>query len=171
MSERRVALIGSWPQRYIDDHRRWLEAHGPHGHGWAHKLSPDNRSLVEATIGAQGCVHFYAYMSLNNGGEGAVRYRVVLNDFAYHSPGVPFAHRHGDHGVAEPATVSLLLSVIGIEELAPARAISDFVTVGGKTLSLRAMRGLYVVDELEALPASPTAGTGAPTAAALVGTA
>ena len=121
MSERRVALIGSWPQRYIDDHRRWLEAHGPHGHGWAHKLSPDHRSLVEATIGAHGCVHFYAYMSLNNGGEGAVRYRVVLNDFAYHSPGVPFAHRHGDHGAAEPATVSLLLSVIGLEELARAR--------------------------------------------------
>ena len=171
MSERRVALIGSWPQRYIDDHRRWLEAHGPHGHGWAHKLSPDNRSLVEATIGAHGCVHFYAYLSLGNGGEGAVRYRVALNDFAYHAHGVPFAHRYGDHGAAEPTTVALILSVIAVEELVPTRAVTDFVTVAGKTLSRRAMRGLYVVDELDAAAASPAAGAPAQPAAALAGTA
>ena len=171
MSERRVALIGSWPQRFIDDHRRWLEKHGPHGHGWPHKLSPENRALVEAAIGAHGCVHFYAYMSLGNGGEGAVRYRLALNDFAYHSPGIPFAHRHGDHGDAEPTTASLILSVIAVEELVPARAVGDFVTVGGKTLSRRAMRGLYVVEELDATVTTALAVTGAPAAPALAGTA
>jgi hypothetical protein len=171
MSERRVALIGSWPQRYIDDHRRWLEVHGPHAHGWVHKLSPENRSLVEATIGAHGHVHFYAYMSLGNGGEGTVRYRLALNDFGYHSPGVPFAHRHGDHGAAEPITAALILSVIGVEELVPPRAVTDFVTVGGKLLSRRAMRGLYVIDEPGTSAASTRAVTDAPTAAALAGTA
>jgi hypothetical protein len=165
MSDRRVALIGSWPQRYIDDHRRWLEAHGPHAHGWTHKLSPDNRSLVEATIAAHGHVHFYAYLSLGNGGEGAVRYRLALNDFSYHSPGIPFAHRHGDHGVAEPTTAALILSVIAVEELAPARAVGDFVTVAGKTLSRRAMRGLYVVNEMAEPAAGPAVSRRAPAVA------
>ena len=70
MSIRRVALIGSWPQRYIDDHRRWLDQHGAHAHGWSNKLSPANRTLVETTIGAHGQVNFYAYMSLGQGGDG-----------------------------------------------------------------------------------------------------
>ena len=35
-----------------------------------------------------------------------------------------------------------------VEELPQARAIAEFTTVAGKTLSPRAMRGLYVVDEI-----------------------
>ena len=76
MDDRRVALIASWSQRYIDDHRRWLELHGPHWDGWSHALSPDNRSLLRKTIASHGRVHFYAYMSRGQGGDGTVRYRL-----------------------------------------------------------------------------------------------
>ncbi|MGH6953436.1 MAG: hypothetical protein ACREGL_04590 [Alphaproteobacteria bacterium] len=147
MSIRRVALIGSWPQRYIDDHRRWLDQHGAHAHGWSNKLSPANRTLVEATIGAHGHVNFYAYMSLGQGGDGTVRYRLALGNFEYHRPGVPFKHEHGDHGSPEPSTAVLTFSLTAVEELPQAREITDFKTVAGRTLSRRAMRGLYVVDE------------------------
>ena len=67
MGGRRVALIASWPQRYIDEHRRWLELHGPHWDGWAHTLSPDNRGLLRKTIASHGRAHFYAYMSRGQG--------------------------------------------------------------------------------------------------------
>ena len=86
MDDRRIALIASWSQRYIDDHRRWLELHGPHWDGWAHTLSPDNRSLLRKTIASHGRVHFYAYMSRGQGGDGTVRYRIGLDDFTYHWP-------------------------------------------------------------------------------------
>jgi hypothetical protein len=35
-----------------------------------------------------------------------------------------------------------------VEELPHARDLAEFTTVAGKTLSPRAMRGLYVVDEI-----------------------
>jgi hypothetical protein len=147
MSSRRVALVGSWPQRYIDDHRRWLDQHGAHSHGWSNPLSPANRTLVETTIGAHGHINFYAYMSLGQGGGGTVRYRLALSDFEYHWPGVPFEHEHGDHGSPGPSTAVLIFSLTAVEELPEAHQITDFMTVAGKTLSRRAMRGLYVVDE------------------------
>jgi hypothetical protein len=155
MSSRRVALIGSWPQRSIDEHRRWLEAHGPHPHGWANKLSAENRALIEATIGQYGHVHFYAYMSLGQGGAGTVRYRLALDGFAYHWPAIPFTSQHGQREGAASTPVTLILTVHAVEELVPARPISQFVTVAGRPLSRRAMRGLYVVHEHDAIAGRP----------------
>ena len=148
MDDRRVALIASWSQRYIDDHRRWLELHGPHWDGWAHALSPDNRSLLRKTIASHGRVHFYAYMSWGQGGDGTVRYRLGLDDFTYHWPAEPFTHAHGDHGGPEPYSAIFVVRLGSVEELPHARAIGKFTTVAGKSLSPRAMRGLYVVDEI-----------------------
>ena len=148
MDGRRVALIASWSQRYIDDHRRWLELHGPHWDGWSHTLSPDNRGLLRKTIASHGRVHFYAYMSRGQGGDGTVRYRIGLDDFTYHWPAEPFTHAHGDHGGPEPYSAIFVVRLDSVEELPHAREIAEFTTVGGKTLSPRAMRGLYVVDEI-----------------------
>ncbi len=40
------------------------------------------------------------------------------------------------------------VAINSVEELPHAREIAEFTTVAGKTLSPRAMRGLYVVDEI-----------------------
>jgi hypothetical protein len=148
MDDRRVALIASWSQRCLQDHRHWLALHGPHWDGWSHPLSPDNRSLLRRTITSHGRVHFYAYMSLSQGGDGTVRYRLALGDFTYHWPAEPFRHAHGNHGSEEPYSAILVVRLDRIEELPHARDIAEFTTVAGKTLTPRAMRGLYVVDEI-----------------------
>jgi hypothetical protein len=148
MDSRRVALVASWSGRYIDDHRRWLDLHGPHWDGWSNKLSPHNRSLIEKTIASHRRVNFYAYMSLSQGGDGTVRYRLGLDDFTYHWPAEPFKHAHGDHGGPEPYSAVFVFRLGSVEELTHAHEIAEFTTVAGKTLSPRAMRGLYVVDEI-----------------------
>lgn len=152
-----VALVSSWPQRHVDDHRRWLAAHGPHWHGCAHPLSPDNRARLTAAIEAVGRVDFYAYLARGRGGAGAVRYRIGIDRFTYRWPAEPFAHEHGDHGTPEPYAAILLVRLVSIDELPAARDIADFTTVAGKTLFARAMRGLYVVDA----PGGVTAGVSA----------
>ena len=61
----------------------------------------------------------------------------------------PIPHRpHGDHGGPEPYSAIFVVRLDSVEELPHAREIADFTTVAGKTLSPRAMRGLYVVDEI-----------------------
>jgi len=87
-------------------------------------------------------------MSRGQGGDGTVRYRLGLDDFTYHWPAEPFTHAHGNHGGPEPYSAIFVVRLDSVEELPRAREIADFTTVGGKTLSPRAMRGLYVVDEI-----------------------
>ena len=60
----------------------------------------------------------------------------------------PFTHAHGDHGGPEPYSAIFVVRLDSVEELPHAREIAEFTTVAGKTLSPRAMRGLYVVDEI-----------------------
>lgn len=149
MDTRRVALVASWPQRHIDDHQTWLAAHGPHWHGCAHPLSPENRAKLAAAIEAFGRVDFFAYLARGRGGAGAVRYRIGVDRFTYRWPAEPFAHEHGDHGEPEPYAAILVVRVISVDELPAARDIGAFTTVSGKALTPRAMRGLYVVEAPE----------------------
>ena len=48
----------------------------------------------------------------------------------------------------EPYSAIFVVRLDSVEELPHAREIAEFTTVAGKTLSPRAMRGLYVVDEI-----------------------
>ena len=169
MDIQRVALVASWPQRHIDDHQRWLAAHGPHWHGCAHPLSPENRAKLTAAIEAFGSVDFFAYLARGRGGAGAVRYRVGIDRFTYHWPAEPFAHEHGDHGEPEPFAAILVVRVISVDALPAARDIGEFTTMSGKALTPRAMRGLYVVEAPDdASPSAKASDTRAPAPSAAV---
>ena len=126
----RLGIVGSWDPRWIEDHRTWLESHGPHHDGWKNRMSVQQRDLLREQIARHGLFYFFAYIPGPKWAEGRVAYRLPVVDFEYLVHGRWFRHEPGSHHKEPTYIAHFIFPVTAVEAIEP-RPLRSFVTPEG----------------------------------------